>query len=194
MNGTNYGGRNSAVGIEGRLRAGRSGVRITAGRYLFPHGPGRLWVLPSLLFTGCRGSFAEISLPKRHATHSPPTSIETKSMVVYLYSPYTPTWRGVLDKFTFYPDNSLVRFLFTFKRQYRSAGLLFKCQTHGQSVTSQRTLTRKIHHSGLEVDQQETRPGKHVALDTTRAARVLKHFRKTYRSRFQFLGIQNRGH
>lgn len=128
--------------------------------YSFPHGPGRLWVLPSLLFTG---SFVEINLSKRHATHSPTTRDE-ESMVVYLYSPYTPTWRGVLDKFTFYPDNSLVRFLFNFKGQYRSAGLLFKCQPLGKTVTSQWILIRKIHHSGLEVEQQETRPGKHVHL------------------------------
>lgn len=61
MDGTNYGSRNSAVGIEARLRAGGPGVRIPAGDIFFPHGPGRLWVLPSLLFTGCRGSFAEAS-------------------------------------------------------------------------------------------------------------------------------------
>ena len=96
----------------------------------------------------------------------------------------------VLDKLTFHLDNSLVRFV-VFSLSKDDIVQLAYCssQTLGQSVTSQWTLIRKIHYSGLEVDQQETRLGKHVALDTTRAARVLKHFRTTYRPRFQFCGI-----
>lgn len=112
---------------------------------------------------------------------------------MYTFTPPTRQHSVVPDKFTFYLDNSLLCFLFPFEGQYRSAGLLFKCQALGQYVTSQWTLIRKIHHSGLEADQ-ETRLGKHVALDTTRAARVLKHFHKAYRPRFQFCAIQNRGH
>jgi hypothetical protein len=94
----------------------------------------------------------------------------------------------------FYLGKSLACFLFTFECQYLSPGLLCKCPTLGKSLTSQWTLTRKIHRSGLEVDQQETRLNKHAAFHTTHAARVLNHFRSTYRSRFQCCGIQNRGH
>ena len=189
LSGTKYGSRNSAVGIEVRLRAGRSGVRIPTGDSFStrsrPAVGSTHWV--PRLFRGNKPA-------RRHAARSPPTRVEVKSQWLYTFIPPIRQHGVVLDKFTFYLDNSLVCFLFTFEEQYRSIGSLFKCKTLGQSVTSQWTLIRKIHHSGQEVDQQETRLGKHVALETTRAARVLKHFRKTYRPRFQFCGIQNRGH
>ena len=115
------------------------------------------------------------------------SSLRVKSQWLYTFTPPIRQHGVVLDTFTFQLDNSLVCFLFTFEGQYRSGGLLFKCQTLGQSVTSQWTLIRKTHHSGLEVDQQETMLGIHVALDTTRAARVLKRFRKTYRPKISIL-------
>jgi hypothetical protein len=56
MNGTKYGSRNSAVGIEARLRAGRSGVQISAGDIFSTRSSPAVGSTLSLLFTGCQGA------------------------------------------------------------------------------------------------------------------------------------------
>jgi hypothetical protein len=47
----------------------------------------------------------------READHSPPSSAEVKELVLYLYSPNTPSWRGA--QFGEHRDNFTFTFTFT---------------------------------------------------------------------------------
>jgi hypothetical protein len=92
--------RDSSVGIETRLRVGRSGFygSISSGGWEFFSSPPRLdwlWDPPSLNPTGTGTLSLEVKRPGSEADHSSLSSAEVKECVeLYLHSPNTPSWRG----------------------------------------------------------------------------------------------------
>jgi hypothetical protein len=72
----------SVVGVVTRLRAGRSGIRISSGTrdFSYSNRPNLLWGPSSLLLDGCRGSFPGVKRLGRDGDHSRPSSAEVNPL------------------------------------------------------------------------------------------------------------------